>query len=135
MEIWPTVCVMSSDNAELVANYWRAHRLSRGGREDRLLAEADASAFDEVHERVTRDPTDALTLIDDLLAADSADAAFVGAGPLEDLLVEHGAAVAQLVADRCRNSSAWQSAVAAVWLDELERSAVEPLQPLLPERG
>src|SRR4051812_2389653 len=108
---------MPSDNASLAAAYWRVGRLSRGAREDRLLAESEAAATVEVNDRISGDPLAALTLLDDLLAAEDADLHVFAAGPLEDLLVTHGETVAQAVADRCARSANWREAVGTVWLD------------------
>jgi hypothetical protein len=129
---WPRR--VAFDNADLVAAYWEAHRLARGERADRVRAESNVAA-DEVRERITADPQDGLTLLDDLLAADDADVAFLGAGPLEDLLVEHGPNVAQVVAERCATASLWRDAVSGVWLDEQEWAVVAPLHPVLPKRA
>jgi hypothetical protein len=125
---------MASDNAALVAAYWRVYRLSQGSREDRLLAESEAATTVEVTERISGDPAAALTLLDNLLASEGADLHFFAAGPLEDLLVTHGAKVAQAVADRCARSPDWREAVRAVWLDDQEWAALTPLHPLLPQR-
>jgi hypothetical protein len=125
---------MPSDNADLVAANWRDYRLARGDREDRLAAEADRAALDEVRDRISREPVAALRLLDDLLAAEEADVNYFAAGPLEDLLVEHGATVAQAIADRGLASSKWREAIGAVWLDDREWAAVEPLHPMLPPR-
>ena len=126
---------MASENAALVAAYWQLYRLSRGPREDRLPAEADAGAAEEVDERIAGDPDGALILLDDLLADEGADLYFFAAGPLEQLLVEHGAAVAQAIADRCAASPTWREALGAVWLDDHERAALDPLHSFLPKRA
>ena len=125
---------MPSDNAALVAAYWREFRLLRGPREDRLLLESEGYATGEVDEIVSGDPFAALTFLDALLAADDADLYYFAAGPLEELLVAHGARVAQAVADRCARSQEWREAVGAVWLDDQEWAALKPLRPLLPMR-
>jgi hypothetical protein len=125
---------MRSDDADLVAAYWQRYHLSQGSRADRLRAPAAPSPSDEVDERISVDPVGALTLSDALLAAEVCDLHFFAAGPLEDLLVAHGAEVAQAVADRCAKSSRWRDALGAVWLDDAEWEAVERLHPWLPNR-
>lgn len=124
---------MPSDNAALVAAYWREHRLSLAGRVERLEAQ-EATALGEVTERISRSPQTALSLLDDLLTDEAADLSYLGAGPLEDLLVEHGPLMAEGVAARCRGSSRWATAVSAVWLDDSEWASVPSLHPWLPKR-
>ena len=119
-------------DAGLAAAYWQEHRLATGNREERLRAEADGAARQAVADRINDDPVAALLLLDALLAADDADLGVAGAGPVEDLLVEHGPLVAKAVADRCRQTNRWREAVAGVWLDDRERAALLPLHPFLP---
>ncbi len=57
---------------------------------------------------------------------------YAGAGPVEDVLVEHGPKVGEAVADRCRQSNHWRQAVAGVWLDDRERAEIPTLHPFLP---
>lgn len=120
------------EDAGLAAAYWREHRLATGNREERLRAEADDAASSAVADRISGDPVAALLLLDALLAADDADLGYAGAGPVEDLLVEHGPKVGEAVADRCRQSNHWRQAVAGVWLDDRERAEIPTLHPFLP---
>lgn len=118
----------------LVAAFWREHRLALGQRADRLQVERESWAADAVGDVIAGAPADAVALLEDLLLADDADVAFLGAGPLEDLLVEHGAAVANTVAARCTESAVWREAVSCVWLDDKDRAAVSALEAWLPRR-
>ncbi|MFN2538202.1 MAG: DUF6869 domain-containing protein, partial [Mycobacteriales bacterium] len=85
-------------------------------------------------ERISDDPDPALGLLEALLSVDEANLVYLGAGPLEDLLVEHGARMAGAIAERCGRSARWRKALSAVWLDDREWAAVEPLHAWLPKR-
>jgi hypothetical protein len=81
-------------------DWWRFHELFEGSREQRVelaqattpVAVAAHGAFDHVEEVIESGGTAALALIVDLLASapEAGGAATVGAGPLEDLLHDHG---------------------------------------------
>jgi hypothetical protein len=120
------------DLDELVAAYWRNHALSSGDRQQRLAAADDFWAWEAVSDAMGR--PDSLTLLDALLAAPAADPCAIGAGPLEDLLSEHGLAWDTAVADRCRTSPLWRAAVACVWLDGYESQSLSALALYLPKR-
>jgi hypothetical protein len=122
---------VSSEDEELVAAFWQEYRSSRGSRDERM--QTGTTASDAIRERMDADPVGALALLDDLLGAPGANVAFIGAWAFEELLAEHGATVAQAVADRCRVSPSWREAVGCVWLDASERAAVVPLYPFLAE--
>lgn len=69
-----------------------------------------------------------LTLLDALLDAPQADPCYLGAGPVEELLVNHGARFAANIA------LAAVCGVACVWLSDADEQAVALLRPFLPSR-
>ncbi len=112
--------------------YWRYYRLSTGSREERLAAEEFFWAWDAVWDAVHYAPMPViLTLVDELLTHPSADAGYIGAGPVEDILnLDNVENWDEELARRCMASAAWREAV---------RSAIEPdglslphLRPYLP---
>jgi hypothetical protein len=121
---------------EVVSAYWAQHRLSSGDRASRLRAESDEFgwASDVVVEATAEGSAQVLTLLDALLDAPEADPCFLGAGPVEELLVNHGSRFAADIALRCRQSAAWRDAVACVWLSDADEQAVALLRPFLPSR-
>ena len=117
------------DVAYLVASYWRHHALAAGDRQQRLEAENWFWAWQAVEDAM--EGPDPLGLLEALLGDESADPCFLGAGPLEDLLVSDPARWGPLVEERCRRDAAWRRAVACVWLDETVRRALPMLRPYL----
>lgn len=115
-----------------MAAYWHHHELSQGSREQRLAAGAEDWAWEVVESAVEESQSDTLTILDALLAAPEADPCYVGAGPVEQLLVEHGRAWQEAVARRCRTSALWRRAVDCVWLAEEERRRLPLLSDYLP---
>lgn len=85
-----------------------------------------------MYARVAQGGPDALALIGALLrhASTDDDLAVVGAGPLEDLLVEHGDELAEQVAHEARRSPLLASALASVWwsprADDIVCQQLEP---------
>jgi hypothetical protein len=82
---------------ELVAAWWNYQRLAAGNRAERKSLDfgepADAvGAVDAVRELVSDGGGEALALVAALVreAETDGDLALVGAGPIEDLLVDHG---------------------------------------------
>ncbi|MDX6274485.1 MAG: hypothetical protein QOJ92_1695 [Frankiales bacterium] len=90
-------------------------------------------AYDVVREATDTGADGVLELLDDLLAAPNADPCSIGAGPLEDLLSQHGMAWDTAVADRCRTSPLWRAAAACVWLNAYESRGLSALALYLPE--
>ena len=125
---------MSADLSALVTAYWRFHELGLGGREQRLAAEAgvDSWAWEAVEEAVEESDDQVLILLDALLEAAAADACYLGAGPIEELLVHHGPRWQEDVALRCRTSSTWRDALACVSLSETEEQQIPLLVEFLP---
>jgi len=125
----------------VVEAYWRQYRLANGSRPERLEAADWLWACDALHDAV-RGPSvqDALQLLDALLAHPDADAVYVGAGLVEDVLnrpdVEDWD---EELARRCRDSPAWRQAVqATVPPDGLRLPSTSrylPQPPSLPKAG
>ena len=69
---------------------------------DRLIDERPEQAWPLVTELIERAPTD------DSLG-------YVGAGPLEDLVQQHGAVFADRIVERAQLDSRWRSALRQVW--------------------
>ena len=89
----------------------------------------DSWAWEAVEEAVTESDDQVLVLLDALLEAPAADPCYLGAGPIEELLVAHGPRWQEEVARKCRTSSTWRDALACVSLSEPEAQQV----PLLAE--
>jgi hypothetical protein len=130
----PGVSLLSMDveRADLVAAYWHHHRLATGQRSARLEADSWSWAWEAVEAVVHEAPLeDALVLLDALLAAQDADLAYLGAGPIEDLMNVHGALLDMPVAERCEQSPKWAEAVwGSIPPDGLEADA-KRLRPYL----
>jgi hypothetical protein len=77
-------------------------------------------AWEAIREVCDSNPREALAII--LVLVDQADTAelieTVGAGPLEDLLENHGAAVIDAVESSARDNPSFRTALAHVWLTE-----------------
>jgi hypothetical protein len=110
-----------------VEDWWMFHELSGGGREERLELEGGSSptaaaartAFDHVQDVIDAGGVEALALIVELLGAgpDPEGAVTVGAGPLEDLVCEHGAELIDEVERLTRTDPAFTRALESVWLE------------------
>lgn len=105
----------------LTAEWWEYQRLASGSRVERKALEAgepaDAvKAVDIVDERVTRGGSAALSTVASLVRAAVSvdDLCLVGAGPLEDLLFEHGVELAHSVDDLARRDPAFAAALRCV---------------------
>jgi hypothetical protein len=123
---------MDEDLSELVAAYWTQHRLSQGGRTQRLESDAYFWAWERVEDDVERADDRALTVLDALLDAPEADAAYVGAGPTEELVQITDARIIAAIESRCRQSALWRAAVSTVNWDDNDRERLSPLLPYLP---
>lgn len=127
------MCGVNADPG-IVAAYWRNYELSQGNRTRRLEAEASYLwAWEAVQDAL--DENDPLSLLDAILDAENADPAYVGAGPVEDLLDRDPEQWDAPIAERCRRSQRWRAAVAAAWLDDHKRSRLTALQPFLASRS
>jgi hypothetical protein len=104
---------MEAEQADVADAYWRYYRLSTGNREERLAAEELSAARDAIWDTIHYPPMPVImTLVDELLAHPSADAGYIGAGPVEDILNLDGVEDwDEELARRCRASTAWREAV------------------------
>ena len=127
--------------ADLVAGWWEYCRLAVGSRADRLRLEAGepasaVAAWEAVGERIDRGGGAALDLVAALLdaARDDEEVGEVGAGPLEDLLAQHGSALAEEVERLAGREPRFRAALRAVWLSpgELGSAAERRLARWLP---
>jgi hypothetical protein len=117
---------MSEDQrqvGELCARWWDHLRLSQGDRWQRKALElgepADAcAAADTVREWIHTGGIDAIHLIVALIetAPDDAGIASVGAGPLEDLVHEHGDVLIDDLDRLARQNPTFNQAMSSVWL-------------------
>ena len=67
------------------------------------------------------------------LEAPAADPCYLGAGPIEELLVAHGPRWQEDVELKCRTSSTWRDALACVWLSNAEEMQVPLVAEFLPQ--
>lgn len=108
---------------ELAARWWEYNRLSSGNRSQRKAlslgepAEVCAAA-DIVRERIDSGGIEAIWLIVALIdsASDAVGVALVGAGPLEDLVHEHGNSLIDDLDRLARQNPLFSQAMASVWL-------------------
>lgn len=114
-----------SGRAILLARWWEHQRLSDGDRQERKALEqgesqAAVEAYQIVCDLVEAGDPSVIQLLADLVDAGPPDiaAAFVGAGPLEDLLHEHGDRLIDDLEDRARRSPSFHNALAAVLIEE-----------------
>jgi hypothetical protein len=109
--------------AELSARWWEYRRLSQGDRSERKALElgepVDAcAAADIVTDRIDAGGVAAIELVVALIetAPDDAGIAYVGAGPLEDLVHEHGGSLVDDLDRVARQNPAFGQAMRSVWL-------------------
>jgi hypothetical protein len=110
------------DAADLASAWWKYQRLARGGRAERKALEmgepADAvAAARAVYELVDQGGGQAVALVSALVdgAETDDDLGRVGAGPLEDLLVRHGASLVDELDDLARRDPRFAQAMSGVW--------------------
>jgi hypothetical protein len=122
---------------DLVRAYWTYHSLRAGGREEQLAADEWFWAWEAVQETVHSDPSKALEIVAALVetAPGEADVDYIGAGPLEDLVREHGPMLIDQIDMLARRAPRFRRAVNAMWLSEdvpapvrqrLERFSTDP---------
>lgn len=102
--------------SEVVERYWRFHALSTSSvRQDRLDSKSDFDAWEHVEELAQSDPEECLAVICDLAEAASSDQAlaYLGAGPLENLLHQHPD-YAEAVSDVARRAPSFRAALRCV---------------------
>jgi len=106
----------------MVAGWWEHHQLSRGTRAERKALESGqpscaVAAYEKVDELVQAGGTDVVELLADLNDAGPEDneGQWVGAGPLEDLLNQHGDRVIDEVDRLARQSPSFRKMLESVW--------------------
>ena len=106
----------------VVDGWWRYQRLSVGTRFDRKASELgqprDAvTAVGAIDDRVRGGGPEALNLVTALVRAAETDddLALVGVGPLEDLLIRHGAELVDGIDNLARRDPQFAQALTAVW--------------------
>ncbi len=99
--------------------YWRHYRLATGGREQRLAAQELEWAEAEVR-RALVDTVAAIRLLVDLAdaAPDDGALAYLGAGPIEDLLVDPAPTVVDHIEQAARRHPRFRYALRCAWFDE-----------------
>lgn len=120
--------------AEVADAYFQHYRLGNGDRQARLAVQADDWAWEFVDAAVRQRDPDLLSLLDalvEVLEADRAYLAYVGAGPVEDLLNEDPARWDVPLADRCRASPRWRHVLLAVDIDLKQQAALSALTSYL----
>lgn len=111
---------MLDEPDDLVVMYWRYFALSTSDRrKDRLLAVqgGDDRASEWVDEAASSGRNEAVDLIERLARAapDDAAVAYLGAGPLENLLNNHGVRLLDELEQAARRSKPFRAALATVW--------------------
>lgn len=109
--------------AELVGKWWEYQRLARGGRAERKRLSLGepvrvCAGWEAARDRIETGGLDALELVLALVdtAPDAAGVASVGAGPLEDLVHEHGTALVADIERLARQHAGFRQALGSVWL-------------------
>jgi len=121
-------------DSEVVSTYWTQHRLSSSETSaDRLQADGHFWAWMHVDRLVTEDPDAALQLT--LLLADAApdDAAlaYLGAGPIEDLLVHHATpTMVDRICGWAGRNERFCVAVRSAWLTRVDEGTAERISKL-----
>ena len=110
---------------KLFETYFLQHRLSSGSRAERLEADQHFWAWELVERTVHQDAEKGWDLILGLIAAAATEdeVGFVAAGPLEDLIHEHGSEVVEWVEERARLDSDFRRALAGVVAPDDEAGA------------
>jgi hypothetical protein len=118
------------DRDALVAHWWEYQRLASGSGEERKALEsgqplAAAAAFEYVASLVDSGASEVVGLLAELIdeAPAGRSVATVGAGPLEDLIHDHGDSLVDEIDERARRSGRFAEALASVWL---ERDRLDP---------
>ena len=133
-------------DARTVQDWWLFQRMSAGPREDRVDLDRGESAgavaawaaHRSVHERVDGGEPGALRLVVDLLsrAPNGAGVAAVGAGPLEDLVTQHGDALVEVIEATARRDPGFAACLGSVNVEDgtLGPETVNRLARWLPRR-
>jgi hypothetical protein len=121
----------------LIDGYWKHYSLSTGSRQERLDADKWAWAWDEVEGAVMEPSANAFEILMALVesAADDAALAYIGAGPLEDLINLHGVQFAGQIEESARRVPKHRTALARVQVSSnVSVSVRERLARLMPTR-
>lgn len=108
--------------SDVVSAYWKHYELSTSAdRDDRLRADEFYWAWEQIDARICDlAPADAIALL--ILLADAAPSdpalVYLGAGPIEDLLVTRAAEVVDAIDDAARANAKFRDALTAAWYDE-----------------
>lgn len=122
----------AADVAEVASAFFQHYRLGDGDRKARLAAQGQAWAWEFVYDAVRHARANLLPLLDALVEvpeADSAYLAYLGGGPLEDLLNDDAARWDGAIAERCRHSAPWREAVFGVDIDLQQHESLRALLP------
>jgi hypothetical protein len=115
---------------EITFSYWEGHRLMKGNRQQRLKVDELWWAWDAIQQQVERGEPEVVDLL--LALADTADGEdelrALGAGWIEDLLADHGRAMAtdagrpllEALAEASRQNPRFRVALGSVYYDEDE---------------
>jgi hypothetical protein len=121
----------------LIDGYWKHYRLSTGSRQERLDADKWAWAWDDVEEAVMEPSANTFEMLMALVesAPDDDALAYVGAGPLEDLINSHGVQFAGQIEESARRVPKFRTALAHVQLSSnVSASVRERLARFMPPR-
>ena len=113
-------------DANFTEAYWRRYVLMfRGNREQRLAAGELDWADDEVREALG-DPVKAVGLLVRLAdaAPDAQALSYLGAGPVEDLLVDPSPAIVDEIEQAARRNKHFRYALQCAWFDDQVSPAV-----------
>ena len=112
-----------ADLARLVESYWEYHqRFTSENRTDRLAAADVEWAPEHVDNLVRSAPSEIITLLVAIAdgAPDDTALAYLGAGPVEDLLCSGGSDVVfDRVEDAARRSASFRKALRCAWFDDV----------------
>jgi hypothetical protein len=119
------------EDVDLADRYWRRFALTSGNRAERLEAESLTVSTDLVDERVeagAEGVVDLLVLLADFAPDPQVESlAFLGAGPVEDLLIRHAARLIDEIEAAARTNDRFRYAIRCAWFDD-------SLDPLLAQR-
>jgi hypothetical protein len=119
---------MSTSRSELVETFWRHYQLSQGDSpSEQAPSEGTYWAWEEV-ERVAQEPgSDALDLLVTLADAAPDDQArcYLGAGPLEDFVLQHGTHFIDEIDEAARRNEHFRVALSCVWFGTSVDQTVE----------
>ncbi|MBL7490134.1 hypothetical protein I6A60_01270 [Frankia sp. AgB1.9] len=128
----------------LARGWWEGQRLANGTREERKLWSLGEPpeverGWQAARELIDRGGENALELVVALLRSmpDEAGAVTVGAGPLEDLIAEHGNEISLRIDELARRCPLFRQALSSVWLEDgaLDSEAARRLTPWTPTLG